>query len=167
VRSFNYKYIWTDCITQDPEQFFDLNADPDENFNQIENSFYAAVIDSYRTKLANYKTALKYKFNPKKGFSCQMVDNFRQQNPEMDDEDDDRLPLIQPNPSGGVITLNNPFAESAFFEVLGAQGQLILAGKISAGRSQIDLSSLTSGLYKIRITSSSGKQETTSVMIAR
>ena len=62
VRDFHYMYIKSYCASGGVEQFFDLQADPAENINQINNSNYSSLISQYRTRLDSFKLALNDTF---------------------------------------------------------------------------------------------------------
>ena len=57
IRSRQYKYVKHYCNTI-TEEFYNLVSDPEEDTNQINNSAYAALIQSYRTKLDSMRNAV-------------------------------------------------------------------------------------------------------------
>lgn len=54
VRSFDYKYVQYNC-TEVTGEFFDLNNDPQENTNLINNPAYATLIQEYQDKLTYWR----------------------------------------------------------------------------------------------------------------
>ncbi|MBA2408050.1 MAG: sulfatase-like hydrolase/transferase [Chitinophagales bacterium] len=57
IRTKSYKYNWYQCIEQ-TEEFFNLDKDPEENFNLIHDPTYAVKIEQYRHLLDSMRIAL-------------------------------------------------------------------------------------------------------------
>jgi N-acetylglucosamine-6-sulfatase len=54
VRSLDYKYVQYNC-SEATEEFFDLNNDPHENTNLVNNASFATLIQDYRDKLTFWR----------------------------------------------------------------------------------------------------------------
>ncbi len=59
--------------------------------------------------------------------------------------------LLYPNPTAGIINISRQ--ENVLYKVFSTQGQLVLSGELRGGKKQIDLSSLASNFYYVRINS--------------
>lgn len=73
---------------------------------------------------------------------------------------------IYPNPSAAVINLNIPIKETSTVSIFNQNGQLVLSTIVSEASSQIDIRSLSSGLYELVIQSRSGTHKTSFMKIS-
>ncbi len=73
------------------------------------------------------------------------------------DDMDSHSVLLYPNPTGDLIFIVPPITgENMTYELMDNQGRVVILGKLSASEKQIDLSQLTSGVYIIRLHTSTG-----------
>jgi V8-like Glu-specific endopeptidase len=59
---------------------------------------------------------------------------------------------ISPNPSTGLFFINNSLSQDLIYQVYDLSGKLIVAGKSTDVRSNLDLSQVTDGMYFVRVT---------------
>ncbi|MDQ3101231.1 MAG: hypothetical protein M3R08_07575 [Bacteroidota bacterium] len=71
---------------------------------------------------------------------------------------------ITPTVSEGIVNIVGATTSSSQFEVLGANGSIILTGSLLNGRHAIDLSEEPGGIYVIRIISPDGRQHSQRVL---
>jgi N-acetylglucosamine-6-sulfatase len=108
VRSINYKYVQYNC-SDVTEEFFDLNNDPEENVNLINNPADEGLIQQYRDKLTFWRNYYK-DFTWDSLYSCSLS------NPQKLPTDG-KSPLvllnIYPNPSSSSIYVHFISSEDA------------------------------------------------------
>jgi len=108
VRSLDYKYISYNC-TDETEEFFYLNTDPDENNNLINKPAFAALIQEYRDKLVFWR-------NYYQDFTWDSLYDCSLSNPQRLVNDADKsLALLNtfPNPANASIVVHFISSESA------------------------------------------------------
>lgn len=66
--------------------------------------------------------------------------------------------IIYPNPVKDLLYFKLTTIESAKYEVIDLLGQIILSGTINSSSTSVDLTTLTSGIYTVRIHNDSGTQ---------
>ena len=64
---------------------------------------------------------------------------------------------IYPNPSNGILNIQQTENSKAALEIFTATGQLIFSSAISQQTSSIDISSLSQGLYIVKLSDKTGK----------
>jgi N-acetylglucosamine-6-sulfatase len=101
VRSLDYKYIKYNC-SELTEEFFNLNNDPEENINQINNPDYTSLVQQYRTKLS-------YLRNYYQDFTWDSLYQCSLSNPQRvsDEESNPEVFMdVFPNPASNSCTIN-------------------------------------------------------------
>jgi len=78
-------------------------------------------------------------------FDCQITTGVNSSIPEPN------VLEVYPNPSNGNVNLNWAKKEGFGYEIQSATGQIITSGTSLAERITIDLNSLTSGIYMVKV----------------
>jgi phosphatidylserine/phosphatidylglycerophosphate/cardiolipin synthase-like enzyme len=73
--------------------------------------------------------------------------------------------LLYPNPTTGLIYLHLPIKSHLIFSILNLQGDLVRSGEIDSPK--LDLSSLSAGMYFLRIVSEDHQKYLTQKIIKR
>lgn len=163
VRSFQYKYISSGCNTV-TEEFYDLVNDPQENTNQIYNSQYSALIDTYRNKLNTLKAQYGYDYvSPIQ--NCQIINNFRMGPGLADEENDDISFTLSPNPSAGTFILFNPFEEEYSLNVINNLGVSVYQGKVHRGENEMGMKQIPPGIYQLHLLSTGGNETVVTISV--
>ena len=71
-----------------------------------------------------------------------------------------------PNPSNGIININNQKAELTNYHITALNGQQVLSNTIVAGKNKIDITSLAEGCYFLKVISTEGNVNTKKLIIS-
>lgn len=166
VRDFHYKYIKSFCPTA-TEQFFDLQTDPHENTNLINNSSYASLISQYRLRLDSFRTALNDTFNiDPVSVNCYLMNpviSMVQPLAGLDEELEgpQHFIFIYPNPSDELTTLRINYPGEGKFSVSvdDVTGKNIFSTGLFDGKNLIDFPLFTklwmNGIYMVTVKANS------------
>lgn len=149
IRDRYFKYIHYTC-TDSVEEFFDMVNDPLELTNLINNSTYAAIIETYRNKLDSVKVA-------RGDAGYDVVRPCHLENPtylkQMLDENESLPghPLIYPTlMTEGNIEIYIPW-ENADATLFDERGRIVSEWKIFSQFSGMELPSLEDGMYLLHL----------------
>lgn len=103
VRSLQYKYVKHYC-NELTEEFYDLETDPGENINQINNSAYGQLILSYRASLDSIMSSLGEEVPS--NISCSLSNPQFERESESHAEANPQSFSIYPSPASGYFVVD-------------------------------------------------------------
>jgi len=161
VRSLDYKYIYYGCNDNTVEEFFDLINDPEENVNQINNSDYSSLIQTYRNRLLDLQ--IQYQDT-----SVDQTMNCYLANPqfmrEISSDTTAREVRVYPNPSDGELKIFVPYSGSYSIQIANETGQIFFSRQLDQHLAELNLGGLACGIYSV-IYQSAGRTQTTKILV--
>ncbi len=147
-RDLHYKYINYSC-NDTVELFFDMENDPLELTNLINNSAYASLLNIYRAKYDSMQGAW-YDTIPVGISTCEILDPLYLKHMFEEDDPDMDVPIIYPTLVTDHIEIYIPWS-NASISLLNVEGKLIDRWQITEQFSQIDFTAVPQGIYFVEM----------------
>ena len=66
--------------------------------------------------------------------------------------------VITPNPTSDWLTIQMDYITSAYYQLFSTDGKLVLEGTINGSQNTIDVSSLNTGMYIVKLNTNTNTQ---------
>jgi PKD repeat protein len=170
------KYGTGDCYCASPEPSFNVNPTINESgsflFEYTGNTEYSTINWYFGNEGTSTEVNPTYTFTDNGTYevcvtvsnlcgnieACQQV-NVTAANPKF------ALQNVQvyPNPADNILNINTE--ENLSFEIVSLLGAKVMAGEISTGSQQVDLQNIASGVYMLRLQSTTGANQTMKLIV--
>jgi arylsulfatase A-like enzyme len=145
VRDQHYILVNYGCSESIVQEFFDLQNDPMQLTNQINNAAFSGLIQTYRTLLDSFRIAYG-DTAAETLISCSLSNPqyTRQEQPVFTSNY-----VCFPNPSDGEVTIHNTGESQLHFEVSNELGQVLFQFEVASGDKYL-LHGLNTGLFFLK-----------------